>query len=92
MRVKIPNFIFKGFLVVEYFSERAVWHNFACLNKKFIHMKRLGYPLALVFVSLVFVVFFTTITAVTFASYSKSDKGSSVIKERLSGFGATVRR
>ncbi|WP_276502146.1 hypothetical protein [Terrimonas pollutisoli] len=55
-------------------------------------MKRLGYPLAVVFVSLVFVVFFTTITAMTFASYSKSDKASSVIKERLSGFGATVRR
>ena len=56
-------------------------------------MKRLGYPLVLVFVSLVFVVFFTIITAVTFASYSpKSDKSSPAIKERMSGFGATVTR
>ena len=62
------------------------------LTKNSSYMKRLGYPLALVFVSLVFVVFFTTITAVTFASYSKPDKGGSVVKERLSGFGATVRR
>jgi hypothetical protein len=42
-------------------------------------MKRLNYPLALVFVSLVSVVFFTTVTAVTLASYSKTEKSGSTI-------------
>lgn len=41
-------------------------------------MKRLGYPIALVFASLVSVVFFTTVTAVTLASYTKADKVSAV--------------
>lgn len=45
-------------------------------------MKRLGYPIALVFASLVSVVFFTTVTAVTLASYSKADKiGTSTEKQ-----------
>lgn len=35
-------------------------------------MKRLGYPIALIFASLVSVVFITTLTAVTLASYSKA--------------------
>lgn len=43
-------------------------------------MKRLGYPIALVFVSLVSVVFFTTVTAVTLASYSKGEKSAIVVK------------
>jgi hypothetical protein len=56
-------------------------------------MKRLGYPLALVFVSLVSVVFFTTVTAVTLVSYSKAEKsGSTVVKEHMSGEDETVRR
>jgi hypothetical protein len=54
-------------------------------------MKRLGYPLALVFVSLVSVVFFTTVTAVTLASYSKSEKSSSTVVVKNIG-GETVRR
>jgi hypothetical protein len=43
-------------------------------------MKRLGYFSALVILSLAFVTFFTTITAVTLASYAKSGKVSSVVK------------
>jgi hypothetical protein len=44
-------------------------------------MKRLGYLIAYVVVSLASVVFVTTATAVTLASYSKNDKtGSAVIK------------
>jgi hypothetical protein len=43
-------------------------------------MKRLGYPIALVFVSLVSVIFFTTVTAVTLASYSKSEKSITIVK------------
>ncbi len=53
-------------------------------------MKRLGYPIALVFASLVSVVFFTTVTAVTLASYSKADKSSTTVVEQISG--ETVRR
>jgi hypothetical protein len=55
-------------------------------------MKRLGYPLALVFVSLVSVVFFTTITATTLASYSKSEKSSTVVKHPISTESSTVSR
>jgi len=55
-------------------------------------MKRLGYPLALVFVSLAFVVFFTTVTAVTLASYSKGMKSSTTVKEQISTDGSTVSR
>ena len=54
-------------------------------------MKRLGYPLFLVLVSLSSAVLFTTVTAVTLASYSKVEKGS-VIKEHLNGEGSTVVR
>jgi hypothetical protein len=53
-------------------------------------MKRLGYPFALVFVSLVSVVFFTTVTAVTLASYSKSEKSSATVVKNIDG--GTVRR
>ena len=53
-------------------------------------MKRLGYPLALVCVSLVSVIFFTTVTAVTLASYSKSEKSSSTLVR--SSDSETVRR
>ncbi len=53
-------------------------------------MKRLGYPIALVFASLVSVVFFTTVTAVTLASYSKADKSSTTVVKQISG--ETVRR
>lgn len=54
-------------------------------------MKRLGYPFALVFVSLVSVAFFTTVTAVTLASYSKSEKSSSGVVKNI-GQNATVKR
>ncbi len=54
-------------------------------------MKRLGYPLALVFVSLASVVFFTTVTAVTLASYSKSEKSGVVVIKSI-GENETVRR
>ena len=55
-------------------------------------MKRLGYFSALVFVSLVSVVFFTTVTAVTLASYAKSEKHSTTIIKNLSAEDETVRR
>ena len=55
-------------------------------------MKRLGYPLFLVLVSLTFAVFFTTVTAVTLASYSKAEKSSTVIKDQVTGDGSTVGR
>ena len=42
-------------------------------------MKRLEFPVALVFLSLVFVVFFTTLTAVTLASYVKNEKNSTEV-------------
>ena len=54
-------------------------------------MKRLGYPLFLVLVSFTSAVLFTTVTAVTLASYSKADK-SNVVKDQLNGEGSTVRR
>lgn len=54
-------------------------------------MKRLGYPLFLVLVSLTSAVLFTTVTAVTLASYSKAEK-SSVVKDQLNGEGSTVGR
>ncbi len=53
-------------------------------------MKRLGYPLFLVVVSLAFAVVFTTVTAVTLESYSKS--GKSVTKEHVIVEGSTVVR
>ena len=53
-------------------------------------MKRLGYPVFLVMVSLSSAVLFTTITASTLASYSKSEKG--VIKANVNVEGSTVRR
>ena len=66
---------------------------FCVLMEKFIHMKRLGYPLVLVFVSLVSVVFFTTVTAVTLVSYSKAEKiSSTIVKGHMGGEGETVRR
>ncbi len=53
-------------------------------------MKRLGYPIALVFASLVSVVFITTVMAVTLASYSKGEReGQSVVKHMTS---ETVKR
>ena len=56
-------------------------------------MKRLGYPLALVFVSLLSVAFFTTVTAVTLASYAKAEKtGSAVISNHTTGEIGTVSR
>jgi len=54
-------------------------------------MKRLGYPLFLVLVSLSSAVLFTTVTATTLASYSKSEK-SSIVKDHLAGEGSTVVR
>ena len=55
-------------------------------------MKRLGYPLFLVLVSLTTVVCFTTITAVTLASYSKTEKNTDVIKEQPVSDESTVAR
>jgi hypothetical protein len=55
-------------------------------------MKRLGYPLALVFVSLVSVVFFTTMTATTLQSYSKSEKPGSAAVKHLGAEDGTVKR
>ena len=49
-------------------------------------MKRLGFPVALVFLSLVFVVFFTTLTAVTLASYAKNEKTSpETVRDQVGG-------
>ena len=49
-------------------------------------MKRLGFPVALVFLSLVFVVFFTTVTALTLASYAKTEKINPVLlKDQVGG-------
>ena len=53
-------------------------------------MKRLGYPIALVFASLVSVVFFTTVMAVTLASYSKADKNEHSVVKQVSS--ETVKR
>lgn len=53
-------------------------------------MKRLGYPLFLVLVSLTSAVLFTTITATTLASYSKADKEAA--KESVVIEGSTVVR
>ena len=56
-------------------------------------MKKIGYPLALVCMSLLFVVFFTTVTAVTLSSYSKNEKSNpGAIKQHVSTDGSTVRR
>jgi len=58
-------------------------------------MKRLSYPLFLVMLSLTSAVFFTTVTAVTLASYSKAEKSGSAIsafKEQVIGEGSTVNR
>lgn len=55
-------------------------------------MKRLGYFSALVFVSLVSVVFFTTVTAVTLASYAKSEKHSSTSVKNFGIENETVKR
>ena len=55
-------------------------------------MKRLGYFSALVFVSLVSVVFFTTVTAVTLASYSKSEKHSTTAVKNIGIDNETVKR
>jgi len=56
-------------------------------------MKRLGYPFALVFVSLLSVAFFTTVTALTLKSYTKSEKaGSAVVKDHAIGEIETVSR
>jgi hypothetical protein len=55
-------------------------------------MKRLGYFSALVFVSLVSVVFFTTVTAVTLASYSKSEKHSAAAVKNIGIDSETVKR
>lgn len=55
-------------------------------------MKRLGYFSALVFVSLVSVGFFTTVTAVTLASYAKSEKHSTAMVKSLGIEGETVKR
>ena len=54
-------------------------------------MKRLGYPFFLVLVSLSSAVLFTTVTAVTLASYSKAEK-TGIIKDHLTGEGSTVVR
>jgi hypothetical protein len=54
-------------------------------------MKRLGYPLFLVLVSLTSAVLFTTVTATTLASYSKAEK-TSIVKVQLNGEGSTVGR
>jgi hypothetical protein len=53
-------------------------------------MKRLGYPIALVFASLVSVVFFTTVMAVTLESYSKGDKVEHTAVKQVSS--ETVKR
>ena len=53
-------------------------------------MKKLGYPIALVFASLVSVVFFTTVMVVTLASYSKADNNVNTVVKQLSS--ETVKR
>ncbi len=55
-------------------------------------MKRLGYFSALVFVSLFSVAFFTTVTAVTLASYAKADKNSSTLVKSMGVETETVKR
>jgi hypothetical protein len=54
-------------------------------------LKKLGYPLFLVLVSLATAVCFTTITAVTLASYSKVEKENNV-KQQVNEDGSTVTR
>lgn len=53
-------------------------------------MKRLGYLIAYIFVSLATVVFVTTATAVTLASYSKNEKAGSAVVKQLNS--ETVKR
>lgn len=55
-------------------------------------MKRLGYFSALVFMSLVSVVLFTTVTALTLASYAKGEKHSTTLVKNLSVENETVKR
>ncbi len=56
-------------------------------------MKKLAYPIALVCVSLASVALFTTVTAVTLASYSKIEKASSLTtKEPVAVNIGTARR
>ena len=54
-------------------------------------MKKLGYPLFLVLVSLTTAVCVTTVTAVTLASYSKVEKNN-VVKPQANEEGSTVIR
>jgi hypothetical protein len=51
------------------------WHNFVCKFEKFTSMKRL-YPALLVLASIVTAAVFTTVFAITMASYSKDSKVS----------------
>jgi len=57
-------------------------------------MKRLAYPVLLIILSLITAAIFTTITAVTFASYAKDEnKNTIVIDKKLSSNSeATVQR
>lgn len=62
-----------------------------CLeNEKFIRLKKLGYPLFLVLVSLTTAVCITAVTAVTLASYSKVEKHE--VKAQENEEGSTVVR
>jgi hypothetical protein len=56
------------------------------------YMKKLGYFTALVFMSLVSVAFFTTVTAVTLASYAKGEKHSTTLTKSSDSESETVKR
>ncbi len=55
-------------------------------------MKRLAYPLVLVFFSLLSAAAFTTVTAMALASYGKNDKANTIVKEQLAVDHSTASR
>ena len=55
-------------------------------------MKRLAYPLILVFFSLLSAAAFTAVTAMALASYSKPEKANTIVKEQLAVEHSTASR
>jgi hypothetical protein len=55
-------------------------------------MKRLAYPLILVFFSLLSAAIFTAVTATALASYSKPGKANTLVKEQLATDHSTASR
>lgn len=47
-------------------------------------MRKLVFPITIVFVSLLVAIFFTTVTAVTLASYEKEEQGNKLVVEEAS--------